>query len=300
MSVLGVRCFSAAADKCFAYLAGILITVWWLYDLQYHWRNLADYHYGWLVLILSGYLIWERWPVRPRTRNDCSVGWSVVLAITGVPFVLAAELYKQAMGETPAASFCLSIGCVLFLLANGICFLGRAATRHFCFPLLFFCMAVPLPGILWSPIVLALKSGVIWMNVEVMGLLGVPAVQEGNVIRLANCVVGVDDACSGIRSLQSSVMAGLFIGGLLYERWPIRVFFVLGGVGLALVGNLARAAALTVTAHYEGLEALERVHDSAGWSVFLFTSTGLALFAWIASRLSVFCAREEGIARENF
>jgi hypothetical protein len=37
---------------------------------------------------------------------------------------------------------------------------------------------------------------------------------------------------------------------------------------------------LSLTAHRSGAEALKAVHDSAGWSVLLFTAAGIAALAW--------------------
>jgi hypothetical protein len=48
--------------------------------------------------------------------------------------------------------------------------------------------------------------------VEVLGWLGIPAMAHGNVIEVATGMVGIDEACSGIRSFQSSLMISLFFG----------------------------------------------------------------------------------------
>jgi hypothetical protein len=48
--------------------------------------------------------------------------------------------------------------------------------------------------------------------VEVLGWVGVPAAEQGNLIEIAAGTVNVNEACSGVRSLQSSFMAALFLG----------------------------------------------------------------------------------------
>lgn len=263
----------------------VLILGWWLYDLQFQWRALVEYQFGWIVLLLAAYLVWERWPTSPTEDRPASIWVCSALVLAGTPFVLVAELYKQAIANTPAASFSLSIGCVLFLTANVLYLRGWRTLRHFLFPLLFLFLAVPLPGILWSPVVLGLQSAITTMNVETLKLLGIPALQQANVIRLPNCVVGVDEACSGVRSLQSSIMAGLFVGNLTFKKTSSQWVFLLAGIGFALLGNLFRSLFLSITAHRHGLSALERWHDTAGWSVFLFTASSLVLLAWLVSRL---------------
>lgn len=275
------------SSEWLVWLPLFLILAWWLYDLQFQWRALADYQFGWLVVLLAAYLVWDRWTNLPPTDQPVSFWICAALVLFGTPFVLVAELYKQAIANTPAASFSLSIGCVFYIAANLLYLRGWQTFRHFLFPLGFMCLAVPLPGVLWNPVVLALKRLITTLDVEVLNLIGIPAVQQANVIRLPTCVVGIDEACSGVRSLQSSIMAGLFIGNLIFKGFGSLLIFFLAGIGLALAGNFIRSLILSITAHRHGIEALERLHDAAGWSIFAFTATGLIATAWFIRRVEL-------------
>ncbi len=274
------------------YVPSAFILFWWLYDLQFQWRTLVDYHYGWLVVLLAGYLFLERWPTRPLNDQPAPLWFCTFLVIAGTPLVLAAELYKQAIANTPAASFTLSLGCALYLMANLLYLGGWLVFRHFLFPLLFVILAVPLPAILWNPIVVNLQEFVATLNVQTLNLGGIPASQQASVIRLPNCVVGIDEACSGVRSLQSSVMAALFIGDLTMKKWRSRLAFLIVGVLLALVGNFLRSLYLSTIAYHRGSGALAEVHDTAGWSVLAFTAGGLIVTAYFAARLENASARK--------
>ena len=270
----------------FNYLPLALVIGWWLYDLQFQWRQLAEYNFGWLVLLLVIYLSWERRSaLSSRDDTPASFWIGAAFALLGTPFVLLAELYKQAIANSPAASFCLSLGCLCFVLSNVLYLHGWRTTRHFLFPLLFFLLAVPLPGIIWTPIVLGLKTAITSIDVEALNLIGIPAMQQANVIRLPACAVGVDEACSGIRSLQSSFMAALFIGNLKFRRASAQSIFFIMGIGLALTGNFLRSLFLAMIAHHKGLEALKQFHDSAGWSIFAFTAVGLLMVARFIGRI---------------
>lgn len=274
-------------DTCWRWLwhlPSVGVLGWWLYDLQFQWRALVEYQFGWLVLVLSAFLVWERWPTRPTQDTPASVWKCGMLAAFGTPLVLLAELYKNGIASTPAASFALSGGCFFYLAAIILSAYGRATFRHFLFPLLFLFVAVPLPKLLWNPIVLGLQSLITSWDVAALRLLGIPAMQQANVIRLPDCVVGVDEACSGTRSLQSSIMAALFIGDLTLKRFSSKAVFFLAGIGLAIVGNFIRSFYLSYTAHKHGLEALKGAHDTAGWSILMFTAGGLILFAWLMGR----------------
>lgn len=267
------------------WLPAALIAGWWVRDLSFQWSSLVDYHYGWLVLLLTAFLIWERWPTRPR--DDRPTGWTIpfLLALIGLPLVAVSELYRIGVARTPSSSMALSLGSTLFLAANVLALGGPRTLRHFAFPLLFFYLAVPLPKIIWNPIVFSLQSLVTTLNVEALNLIGIPAEQRAHLIQLPNCVVGVDEACSGIRSLQSSLMAALFVGDLTLRRASGKVLFLVAGIALAVVGNFFRSLFLSLTAYRKGPEALEAVHDSAGWSVLVFTAVGVILLAWWLTRL---------------
>ncbi|HRY48622.1 MAG TPA: exosortase/archaeosortase family protein [Candidatus Paceibacterota bacterium] len=271
--------------SCGRLLPVIIIIAWWIYDLQFQWRALIDYQYGWLVAFMAAYLTWERWPTRPRDDQPARNWVAVALALMGAPFVLVAELYKHAVAHMPAASFSLSIGCVCFLFAAILAGFGPRILRHFLFPILFLFVAVPLPHVLWNPIVTSLRELITSMNVATLKILGIPAIQQVNVIRLPNCLVGVDEACSGVRSLQSSIMAALFIGDLTLKSSGIKWLFFLAGIALAIIGNYIRSLYLTLTAYHHGLEAIQAAHDMAGWSILIGTACGLILLAILANRL---------------
>ena len=272
-----------AATRMTGLFIGVVLT-WWLYDLQFHWRELQEYHYGWVVPALAGYIVLVRWEGRP-TRDAIAPFWvSMCLAGVGIPFVVVAELYKRAITHTPASSFCLSIGCFLFLPALILWGRGHRTLLHFLFPLCFLFLAVPLPGILWNPIVMVLREIITRLDVECLNLIGIPAFQQVNVIQLPGSAVGVNDACSGVRSLQSSVMVSLFIGYLSFSKIRFRALFLVIGISIALFGNFTRSLVLSIAVHRHGLTVLDRFHDAAGWAILISTLIGLMVSVSLLKR----------------
>ncbi len=204
---------------------------WWIYSLQFQWRAQEEYRFGYLVVVLVAFLVWDRWDSRPKSDAPVATwrawGWSLL----GFPLVLVAELYRYALARSPASATALSLGTLCFIRAAILQQWGPQTLRHFRFPILFALIAVPIPGVLWSPVVFGLKGLVTFVNVELLNLLGIPALQQGSVIQLPNCRVGVDEACSGIRSLQSSLMMALFIGDQSLCQAGLRWWLVGGAVG---------------------------------------------------------------------
>lgn len=262
------------------WVPALVVAVWWLWDLRFQWASLPEYRFGPIVVLLAGYLAWERWPSRPQSEEPAPLWHVLALALAGLPWVLLAELWKHGVARAAAPSFALSIGCTFFLTALTLAASGWRTVRHFFFPLLFFFIAVPLPNTLRQPVVLSLQGLVASANVEVLNALGIPAVRTGHLITLSKTQVGVDEACAGIRSLQSSIMVALFVGDLVIRQTGWKVFFGIAGIVLAVVGNLARSLRLSLAAQAGGPEALHAVHDSTGNMVMWITLIGLALLAW--------------------
>ncbi|MEI6342282.1 MAG: exosortase/archaeosortase family protein [Verrucomicrobiota bacterium] len=262
------------------WMPGAVVVVWWIWELSFHWASLVEYKFGWIVVVLAGFLAWERWPTKPPMRPGGQVMVVGVLGLCGFLMVLAAELYRIGLARTPTQAMLFSLGCASFVIAHMLSLLGWQGTRHFLFPVLFFFVAVPIPKFFWNPVVFGLQHFVASLNVEALNLLGIPAIQQNHVIQLPNTTVGVDEACSGVRSLQSSIMAALFIGDLTLRRVGWKFFFLAVGVLLAVMGNFGRSFYLSLTAHKGGPDALKAVHDSAGWSVLVFTAAGMACLAW--------------------
>jgi exosortase/archaeosortase family protein len=135
------------------------------------------------------------------------------------------------------------------------------------FAICFFLVAVPWPTIIEGPLIQGLTRANAATTVEVINLLGVPALQHGNVIEVGTGMVGVDDACSGIRSFQATLMISLFFGELYRLTALRRVSCVLAGFGLSLVFNVGRTTLLTWVAAHKGIAAIASWHDPAGVTI---------------------------------
>ncbi len=144
---------------------------------------------------------------------------------------------------------------------------GWPAVRHFAFPVCFILVAVPWPTPIEGPLVNGLMRLVAAIATETLTLFGIPAQLEGSLIRTANGVVGVSEACSGVRSLQTSLMIGLLFGELKRLTTGRRFALVAAALTIALVANFGRTIFLVWIAATENLAAVERWHDFAGYAI---------------------------------
>src|SRR4029077_15345529 len=83
-------------------------------------------------------------------------------------------------------------------------------------------------------------------------------------ITLRTGVVGITEACSGMRSLQAGIMFGLAMGEWFLLRPRRRIVLLLIAIGLALCTNLIRTLVLSLQAEWNGLSAVEKIHDFTG------------------------------------
>ena len=165
-----------------------------------------------------------------------------------------------------------------------LCFVYLAGgwpwVRHFGFPILFFLVAVPWPSEWENSFVQSLMRLNTSITVELLGLIGVPAIQHGNVIEISTGMVGIEEACSGIRSVQATLMISLFLGEMFRLRISRRVLLVLWGFLMAFGFNVVRTLLLTWVAASKGMAAIRSWHDPAGVTILVACFICLWIIAW--------------------
>jgi len=288
------RLYSLFGNKQFSPLLHLAVAVGTiaaplLWHLSCYWQIDPQYRYGWIVPLLSIYLAWRRWPSRP----------AVAPALKGTTACLVAALFllslvwlvREATPDWSVVSWILAMLTVgsLFLLvtsAGGLC-----TARHFLFPICFILIAVPWPHSVEFAITQNLMRFVASAAAECANWAGIAALPEGNLIRLTQGYVGIDEACSGIRSLQAVLMASLFLGEL--QRYPVfkRGLLILLGSAIAVVCNVARTFALVLIVSWRGEGTLNAWHDPMGLGVLI---TAFALLGLIASWMSAGKSPESG------
>jgi len=248
--------------------------------LSIEWTVNAQYYYGWSVPLLAAYLFYERTLDKPAPQparfGAVAIGGILLLALPQVVLRLVGEantdwrLISWGMGANAIGI----VLCVIYLLG------GWAWVRQFGFPILFLATAIPWPtgGEQW------LVQGMMRLNAtvaaEFVSLCGVPAIATGNVIELSTGVLGVNEACSGIRSLQSTLMASIFLGELYRLSLFGRFVLVGAGVGVAFLLNVVRTIFLSWQGAFHGIEATEKWHDTAGFAILAM----VLIFLWLISR----------------
>ena len=234
-------------------------------NLSVHWSANPIYSYGWLVPAFGLYAIIARWKTRPAPGVSRSAGRFVAWA--GALAFLPTWVFAQPNPDWSLVAWMLSAQAVAITLGAIGMVGGWAWVRHFAFPICLIFAAVPCPRVIEVPMTVGLMRWVAAFTVELLNVAGVAAVQHGNVIEVRSGLLGVDEACSGVRSLQAALTASLFLGELFRFMWLRRVFLLGIGLVAALITNVGRTFFLAWNASRDGLASVARWHDPAGFLI---------------------------------
>ena len=265
------------------FFAALLVP--WLFlwnEMRVEWSVNEQYGYGWFVPPFAAILFLLRWKNAPAATSPKTHATSIAFIVIAVLVILPLRLIEIPNPDWRTPQWLhafLLVGLSLTLLWT---IGGRSWARHFFFPVAFVLIAVPWPSEIENPLVQGLMRQIAGAVAETMNLLGIPAEQAGNLISVRGQTVGVNEACSGIRSLQTTLMAALLLGELRMLSNSRRFFLLLGGLGLALFANYLRSGTLVWIAGTQGVAALEHWHDAAGMAVLVTVIIGLYAFsAWL-------------------
>ena len=259
-------------------------------QLSGEWFINEQYNFGWFVPFFALYLFWLRWQDRPSPVRG---PWSVVgdqklvalaIALIALVLLLPVRLFEIANPEWRPVAWLHAASVVTLTLLYIWYVGGRPWLCHFAFPVAFIFVAVPWVTPIEAPIIQGLMRAVAGVAAEIITLFGIPARVEGNLIRMSNGLVGVNEACSGIRSLQTSLMIGLLFGELKRLSISRRVALAAGAVGLAFFANFLRAVFLVRVAATKNILEVTRWHDIAGYTIVALVFVGTLGLAYLFGR----------------
>ena len=294
-------------------------------QLSGEWSVNDQYSYGWFVPFFAVVLFWLRWEdapkareasgqrsavsdqgtnnKRPITNNSKARAIAIGTAIVALLVLFPVRLFEIGNPDWRPLSWlhaiCVVTITLIFLWSVG----GVPWLRHFAFPVLFTLIAVPWVSPIEEPIVQGLMRVVAAAASEVVALFGIPAQLEGHLIRIPNGLVGVNEACSGVRSLQTSLMIGLLFGELKRLSISRRIVLIAIAAAIAFIGNCIRAFFLVWVAATQNVAAVNRWHDFAGYgivaAVFIGTLVAAALLGRTKKEVSLWLGGAYGSEREQ-
>jgi exosortase len=283
-----------------------LLALWFVLcrHLSGEWSVNEQYSYGWFVPLFALFLLWLRWEDRPAAdaggqKSEARGRRRMVLAMAAVTLLLLLPIRVFELANPDWRPLAWLHTAIVVALTLGVVWAARGVPwlRHFSFPICFIFVAVPWISAIEQPIVQGLMRLAAMVATEAITLCGIPAQLEGSLIRVSTGLVGVNEACSGVRSLQTSLMIGLLFGELKRLSIGKRFALILGAVAIAMLANFGRAFFLVWIATSRGVPAVEEWHDFAGYAIVAAVFVGSLLLAAILGHNSK--AENRGSEVEN-
>ncbi|MBU1191575.1 MAG: VPLPA-CTERM-specific exosortase XrtD [Gammaproteobacteria bacterium] len=240
------------------------------------WDNSEEYGYGYMIPVITLFLIWQRkdkLEAIPFTGSWLGVGLLLVGVLTIV------------VGQMSAINTVAQYGFVIAVIGAVYAVMGWTAFKVVVVPLLLLFLMVPLPSFVFNNLSSQLQLISSQIGVAVIRLFGISVHLEGNVIDLGTYQLQVVEACSGLRYLfpliALSIIASYFYQAAVWKR----VVVILSSMPITVLMNSFRIGVIGVLVEHYGIEQAEGfLHDFEGWIVFMACVLLLVVEIWLLSR----------------
>jgi exosortase A len=261
-------------------VAGLMLLIYLpvLSDLIERWANDSNYSHGFLVPLISGFLIWrQREELAACQRSSTWVGWAMILF----------GMLIFVIGNAGSEYFTVRVSLVITLFGLVLYLFGKEITRRVWFAIFLLLFMIPVPAVVYFSITFPMQLLASKVAVFAMDVLGIPVARQGNIIHLPNTSLEVAEACSGLRSLISLLAMGAIYAYLSQRRfWAQAVLFV-STIPLAIVGNMSRVFVTALIAYAWDFDTTaEPLHTIMGAMVFVIAFIGLLVCGAILRRIT--------------
>lgn len=265
--------FGIGGDMSFAesvktyrlHLLGIILLLAGIYAaiipyMVKQWAQDDNYSHGFLVPIIAGYFLWQRWPdLKNRIVKPDGLGLAVV----------ALALLQLIIAWLGTEYFTMRSSLIVLLAGLVLYLFGREVLKGVALPLGYLIFMVPIPYIIYDAVAFPLKLFITKTSVAFLQMMGVVVMREGNVIMLPTTTLEVADACSGIRSLMSLLALATAYAFMIQTSRLKRVILIVSAVPIAILTNGMRVIVTGILAQWWGAKAAEGFfHEFAGLAVF--------------------------------
>ncbi|MFW9916768.1 MAG: exosortase/archaeosortase family protein [Candidatus Thorarchaeota archaeon] len=225
------------------------------------WSVDDNYSHGFLIPLISGYLIWQK-------RADLSE-ISCHPSNTGL-FLLAGGLAFFLVGNLGAELFTMRFSILIVLLGLVVYIVGWEFAKAVSLPIGYLIFMIPLPAIIWYKIAFPLKLFATRIATTVLQWLKLSAYSEGNIIHLSSTSLQVVNTCSGLRSLTSLLALSAAFALITYHSKTRKWVLFLSAIPIAILVNVIRLAATALLSEYYGVQVTQGfLHGAAGILVFI-------------------------------
>lgn len=244
----------------FSVIALLLVYLPVIYDLLTVWYEDANYSHGFLVPLISAYLIWNKRRELSAIQMSIEKSGLIYIVIGSLLFIV---------GNAASEYFTVRFALIFTLFGLIYFYFGTDIIRRTWFEILFLLFMIPVPYVIYFSATFPMQLLASKVTVFLLDGLGMPIIRQGNIIHLANQSLEVAEACSGLRSLISLLALGAIYAYLTQKRFSGKIILFSATVPIAVIGNTFRVFITTIIVYaFEIDVTVEPVHSILGTSVF--------------------------------
>ena len=192
-------------------LSGILLLAYLpaIVDLVYDWYSDSNYSHGFLVPLVSLWLLWKKrsnLAQLPKSQNLFGLG---IVILGMVLFIL---------GNGASEYFTVRFSLVLTLFGLVLYIFGTPTIKKTWFEILFLLFMIPIPYVIYFSATFPMQLLASHVTVKLLSAIGMTVIRQGNVIHLPGETLEVAEACSGLRSLISLLALGAIYAYMTQKR----------------------------------------------------------------------------------
>jgi exosortase len=246
-----------------------------LYGMAMEWYTDDDMSHGFFVPAVAGYIIWQRRDELLKVPLQGSAWGIPVILWGGVQLILGTIGAEMFVSRT--AFIVALVGVILYLG-------GSKLLRELAFPLFLLFFMIRIPAIIFKQITFPLQLFASEVAENVLSLLGIPVLREGNILEMANHKLSVVEACSGIRSLLSLSFLSLIYAYFFDTKPWMRAALLVATIPIAVGANAFRVTLTGIVSEWKREFAEGFFHSMEGWVVFLVAFVFLILTHQVLDR----------------
>ena len=249
----------------FGVLTALLMALYFpeLRSMVITWSDKKEYSHGFLIPLISGYVVWLKRDKLRGTPLICNVQ-GLFMLIAGIVLLIIGNISFES--SIRQYSFILSVmGLVYFML-------GIDMYKTLLFPVGYLLFMIPLPYLIMNNIAINLRLIDAKVTYNALRFLGIPILREGVNLELPNMSLVVADLCTGILSLVAITALAVFYAYITQKNFISRVILVLLAIPIAIFSNMLRLIMTVGLAYFYGERILSKaIHEFHGTVNFFIT-----------------------------
>jgi exosortase D (VPLPA-CTERM-specific) len=249
-----------------------------LTELVHRWNQQEEYSHGFLIPVVTAWLLWTR-----RDALRANIGQPSWIG----PVLVLLAIAMHITGELSAIFILSQIGFVVALIGIVLGTGGYSLLKVAFIPIAFLLFAIPLPYFIDSVLTLRLQLVSSELGVFFIRVFEIPVYRDGNIIDMGNYKLQVVEACSGLRYLYPLLSLSFLAAYLFHAPLWQRALVLLSSIPIAIGMNGFRIGVVGILVDRWGTQMAEGVlHFFEGWVIFLACAALLAAEMYLLARIS--------------